>query len=732
MPTKIQLTAGFSRAVKMLVLVSTTSLSSTSLLAQEVLSVNPGGDNKWGAHLEIEGKYGTDRHIGESTVFVPIYQTGKGLLFLDARGKMDNNKSREVNLGLGYRHIIDDEWILGGYGFYDRRKSPEGNSFNQMTFGAELLSEDFDLRANGYLPFGDTIKTSAQHDSVQLSGSSITMKEGQERAMKGFDAEVGHTLPWLNLTHDGSDEFRVYLGGYHFWEDEIDSVTGPRLRAEYRLNDVFIAGTRISLNGEVQKDSPRGKQGFLGIKFRIPLQAEMAKKRKNLSKIERRMTETVVRDIDVVAQAGSFGEEMPAIDMETGEKLVNLNVIEGKSGAELKGAIETASTTQVTFVNGQGQTLNVSDTINLQDGQTVRGQFRVKHPTTGREMSFGNTHIHGTDETKNVFEMNDNSTLSNLTVSGGYHGIHSDGKNNVRVEKVSIANTSQSGINFENGSGLIVSNLRINNLDFENADGFSNGNPNASVTAVGVRLVSSSDINIDNYQADYLGMGLFSNDVNDLTVTNADISNTSKEGMVHHYLHDATFDRVNIDRTGSDGAAFVVSADVNYTNSSLTNLGAHSSLGMRSGINISGFSSDSSIVVGATENKNYHFDNLTIRNATNSGMMIQEIKDSSFNNIDIANVDIIGIQLMRMMRDVENLTFDNVSIDNASNAGFWMMGDFSDITANITTTNTATPCGRSKWMPVNLTQNGGQELVVNGSVITPADVETSCLDASNF
>ncbi|MFD2206783.1 inverse autotransporter beta domain-containing protein [Kiloniella antarctica] len=732
MPKRTSLTVGGTRTVLALFIMSSTFLSSTWVNAEENTVLEPGPSKKWGAHIEFEGKYGTDRHIGESSVFVPLYQDEKEMLFLDIRGKMDNHKSREANVGLGYRRIIDEDWLIGGYGFYDRRRSPEGNSFNQMTFGAEIMSGDFDLRMNGYVPFGDTIKTSAQHDSVQLNGSSITMKEGEERAMKGGDVEIGHTLPWLSLTEDGSDEFKLYLGGYHFWENDLDSVTGPRLRAEYRLNDVLMAGTRVSFNGEFQRDSPRGKQGFIGLKFRIPLQPDIAKKRARLSKIERRMTETIVRDIDVVAQAGSFGAEVPAIDMETGHELVNLNVIEGKSGAELKAAIEAASVGQVSFVNGQGQILNVSDTINLQSGQRVQGQFNVVHPNTGRQMSFGQTHVNGTDVNKNVFEMNDNSTLSGMTVSGGAHGIHSDGKNNVRIEKVNIRKTSQVGLNFENGTGLDVVDLEVSNLDFDNADGFSNANPNNTVTAVGVRLVSSSDIDIDNYTADYVGTGLFSNAVTDLNVRNSRISRSRKEGMVHHYLHDATFDNLSIDKTGADGAAFIVSADVNFTNSTLTNLGAMNSLGQYSGVNISGFSSDGSIIVGATENKNYNFENITITNASNSGMMLQEIKDSNFKNIDIANVNIIGVQLMRMMRDVENLTFDNVDIDNAGNAGFWMMGDFRNIDADITTTNTAVPCGKSKFMPTNLTQNGGQELIINGDVFAPADISARCADASNF
>ncbi|MCZ4282408.1 inverse autotransporter beta domain-containing protein [Kiloniella laminariae] len=732
MPAKHLLQRGAAHVALFLGITAYLPFTTISLSAEEVKEQQNVSTDKWGAHIEVEGKYGTDRHIGESILFVPLFQNEDSMVFLDLRGKLDNNQSREANVGLGYRQIVNEDWLVGGYGFYDRRHSPEGNDFNQMTFGAEALTENLDLRVNGYLPFGDTTKTSSKFDSVQLNGSSITMQEGQERALKGFDGEVGHTLPVLSLMPDKSDEMRVYLGGYHFWEEGVDNVTGPRVRAEYRMNDVFIEGSRISLNGELQHDSPRGRQGFVGLKFRIPLQPDTARGQSRLSRLEKRMTETVVRDVDVVAQAGAFGEEVPAIDMETGKALVDLNVIDAKTGSELKTGIETAEATKVAFVNSKGQVLNIDDTITLQAGQRVRGNFRVKHPTTGREMNFGNTSVHGTDATKHVFAMNDNSSLSGVVISGGYHGVHSSGKNNVTLSDIQISATREAGVNFEGGTNLKISRLDVSNLDFDNADGFSNANPNNTVTGVGLRIISSTGVEVDGYHADYLGTGILSNNVRDLKVTNSTISRTRKEGMVHHYLHDASFDNVEIDKTGADGAAFIVSADVSYRNSSLTNLGAMNKLGNYSGVNISGFSSDGTIIVGSTENKNYNFDNLKISNASNSGMMLQEIRDSSFNNIEISNVDIIGIQVMRMMRDVENLEFDNVQISNAQNAGFWMMGDVSDIQGDIRITDTATACGRSKWMAANLTQSGAQELRINGAVLAPVDVGTTCQEVSNF
>lgn len=713
-------------AFRKAMLVGTALLTSAPLLSAQAEDVQ-----KWGAHIELEGKIGTDRHLGESMLFLPLLQDDNSMLFLDARGKLDNNSSREVNIGLGYRHILENDMILGGYGFFDRRRSPEGNMFNQATLGTELLTDNFDLRANAYRPFGETVKSAASYDNIELSGASIVMREGQEKALNGFDAEIGYTLPALHLIEDQSDEFRVYAGGYHFWEDGVDNVSGPRLRAEYRINDVLTTGSRMSLTGEFQHDDPRGEQGFLGFRIRFPLQPETARRTAGLSRIEQRMTETIIRDVDVVAQAGAFGAPVAGVDADTGETLSDLHIIADKDGASLKSAIESAPTTKTTYVRGDGR-LDVADTVNLQAGQSVRGSFRVVHPTTGREMSFGNTHVHGTDASKNVFAMADNTTLMGMTVSGGLNGVHSDGASNVTLNNVTVRQTANIGINFENGSNFNLYNSRVENLDFDNADGFQNANPDGTQTAVGLRLAHADDVTVRNYSADYIGMGIVANDSDDLDIRDSTITRSRKEGMLYHYVHNATLDNITIDKTGADGAAFIVSADVDFTNSRLTNMGAMNPLGNYSGVNISGFTSDPTVIVGATENKNYHFSNLKITNVSNSGMMLQELRDSSFTNISIKNAEIIGIQVMRMMRDVENLSFNDVTIDNAQNAGFWMMGDMSDIDADITTTNTATPCGRSPFMAANLTQNGGQQLRINGGVIAPADVTTACGEASNF
>ncbi|MEM9631327.1 MAG: inverse autotransporter beta domain-containing protein [Pseudomonadota bacterium] len=686
---------------------------------------------KWSPHIEFGGKAGTKRNIGEVQVFAPILQNNDRLFFADVRGMLDSDDAKEFNAGLGVRQIIQGRWIAGVYGFYDQRLSDTGNRFHQLTFGAEAMTAGASLRANVYIPIGKTVYSAPSSDSVSVGSSSITVREGQERAMKGVDFEAGLALPKLDLFSKINDRFWVHGGGYAFFDDEADSVWGPRFRAEYRVDDLGWSGTRLSLTAEYQYDEPRGGQAFWGARVRLPLQLGPADPA-TLSPLERRMTETIIRDVDVVSQVGTYGAPVAAVDAQTGESLDNIKVINPASTADLVAEIENAGAGKTTFVYGNGEKIEISDSINLQAGQSVKGSIYARHPETGRSIKLGQTHISGTDASKDIFEANDNTLIAELELSGGRDAISSIGYSNVTVENVSIHDTARSGVNFESGSNLKISGVSMENLSFDSADGFSNGNPTATQVGVGIRLHEATNVSISDAEFKNLGMALLANHSNGIEMSNATIEDTASEAILFHYSRDADLDNITIDRTGADGAAFVASGDVRFTNSSLSNLGEYSDLGVRSGVNISSFTGDGSVFDYSMVNKGYQFSGLTIDTASNSGMMIMEISDSSFSDIKISNVELIGIQVMNNFGTVENLYFDNIEISNAKNAGFWMAGSLTNITGSVTTSNSPVACGRSPWFTTSLTNDPGNSLIVNGTEVTGANVTTFCSPAYNF
>jgi hypothetical protein len=262
-----------------------------------------GQEAKWQPWLEAGGMIGTNRSFGDVDMFIPIWQDQTSLLFGDLRGKFSSDPTQEGNFGLGYRTQLDPEWIVGGYGFFDIQNSEHDNLFYQATLGLEAMSVDWDVRVNGYIPLnagGQTIDSQSGH--LKISGNSIGITHAEEKPLYGFDGEVGWRVPIFPA--DGDMDLRAFLGGYYFANSDVDTVAGPRGRLELRLYDLDFLGvqSRLTVNGEVQWDSPRGTQALGGLELRIPLGAVSGSAGPKLSGLDRRMVDRVRRDVDIVTQ----------------------------------------------------------------------------------------------------------------------------------------------------------------------------------------------------------------------------------------------------------------------------------------------------------------------------------------------------------------------------------------------------------------------------------------------
>ena len=86
---------------------------------------------KWEGYLEFMGRPGTTRNLGQMDLFVPLAQDKNDMSFFNLRGQTDlDSDNSEYNIGLGHRHMFDD-WIIGGYGYYDQRKTESGYYFRR-------------------------------------------------------------------------------------------------------------------------------------------------------------------------------------------------------------------------------------------------------------------------------------------------------------------------------------------------------------------------------------------------------------------------------------------------------------------------------------------------------------------------------------------------------------------------------------------------------------------------
>lgn len=408
-------------------------------------------EDKWTAFVDVEGKMGSKRHLGEMDFFIPLLQNSDSLFYTDIRYRADNSSSREGNFGLGIRHILPSDWIIGGYGYYDRRKSPYDNMFKQVTLGVELLSNDWDFRANAYLPTGKDVYEVDSFNTAEISGTTITFRGGEEHSMKGYDAEIGWRVPLFD--EQESHQVRLYAGGYRFYKDGLESIEGPRGRVELSFDEVpFLwEGARFTLGAETQRDDVRGRQSFANFKLRIPFSTSSMDKKSKLNAIEKRMTTPIVRDVDIVSQAGTFGSPEIVSAAQNGFTVLDMTTI--PTAAALNTALSGVGATTV-IASGN---YDVSSQIRVQPGQTLIGGGSMEVVSPSGRSAVVNlptlTLKSSSSLTGSLLTLSDNSTLKGA---------------NLHHVRQPLA-TSATAISIQGKTGVVLENNTIY------ADGTSNG-----------------------------------------------------------------------------------------------------------------------------------------------------------------------------------------------------------------------------------------------------------------
>src|SRR5690606_29411031 len=261
---------------------------------------------------------GTDRFLFGGEWFQPLYQDGRTLWYFNFRGQGDDNSASEFNTGTGVRVLTDPGWIFGGYAYWDHLRSRHGNNFNQGMIGFEAMSVLWDARMNVYFP--ESGPKAAGPAIASISGGNLVVSSGFERAYWGMDFEVGHLL-WASGPA-AQHEIRGFAALYHFDHSAAgaDSITGPRVRGEYRWHDLpyFGPGSRFTFGLTLQADEERDAQLFAFARLRIPLDP-WAHSRRPLSPLHRRMLDSVVRDVDIVTSTTRQSER--ALNPLTGREI---------------------------------------------------------------------------------------------------------------------------------------------------------------------------------------------------------------------------------------------------------------------------------------------------------------------------------------------------------------------------------------------------------------------------
>jgi len=187
------------------------------------------------AESKIDLRHRESGGVGYSlgyTSFDYFYNTkGDGTEFLlDLRGHIFNDAHIAGNGGVGFRCPVSwDEYMLGANAFYDFRQLNHLFA-SQAGAGVEFLSENVDLRINGYYPFGDRNRVETRKFE-NFAGNGVLIQRKLKSTLPSIDGEVGIPLP---------KHCYFALGTYYLFEQEnkgvkVGNAWGGRFRADFDL-----------------------------------------------------------------------------------------------------------------------------------------------------------------------------------------------------------------------------------------------------------------------------------------------------------------------------------------------------------------------------------------------------------------------------------------------------------------------------------------------------------------
>jgi len=489
-----------------LIFVAIAFLTITPVRAGGDIGAPVGSPNKFVGWWELGGYYGTDDSSrGEIVLFTPLMQSATTLFFLDARGKFFEDDVQEANVALGYRQMMPSGWNLGLWGGWDIRETTNDNTFNQISFGIEALSERFDFRANGYVPLEDSeTVTNVNTFQALLQGNNILV-EGtntveRELALYGFDAEAGILLFGGNRGGGGGlkgtpaaakrHELRAYAGGFWFDNDDArDAIAGPKGRLEYRINDVIasLPGSRLTIESELSYDDVRDTKFEIGARLRIPFGgrgSDAAVRTASLSAQELRMTDGLERDTDIVTdeRTDTTVTTEGAIDDATDVALNSVSF--AKNANQLASAVNKGGNRLIIVQKGNKRIdVSATDGQALQSNQTVQGgasTILIRGRKTGEVVPFTapgkRPTLFSDDNTvgTGVITLNNNTHVAGLNIRGGgtggaifnNHGVFAlDNFDNIVIEQNSFKDIGGDAVRFgSNNSNVSITRNEITDI----------------------------------------------------------------------------------------------------------------------------------------------------------------------------------------------------------------------------------------------------------------------------
>ena len=513
------------------------------------------------AHIDGYTKLGSDRRLTGIEAFAPLSWDGQILTFTDLRFVGDDADGREFNAGIGARRVSDDgSYILGGYGFFDRRRSPTGALYSQLTAGTEILTQNWDFRFNGYIPLSQAQVIArdsvALPSTLSLSGTGLVASGGRatseaiEHPMAGLDFEIGRKLPFLDATW--FSDTRAYAGAFHFDAEDVRPMDGFR----FRIETAPLSWLRFG--AEHQQDNIRGETDFVEARIRIPLdfwkrdresQADKARPEGILARLDTRVS----RDVDIVTEGRTKtqierAQNVPVLNATTGVAQ-KIYVVDNEAAGGGDGSMDTPFNTlaaaqgaagahDIIYVrHGDGTSTGMNAGVNLnQAGQKLIG--------SGVDLTFdtADMQVSGIPGGITNGAVIAAATAAPLITNAGGNGI-SITADDVEVAGLTVSGTSNNGIYAYNARDITIRDVTSSG----NAnDGIRIEASGAGVSMTGVSIQDATTTSNRN------GLRLYAQNDASLAakVESSAATSNSQHGMIVY--DDSTAGSVDADLGGGD------------------------------------------------------------------------------------------------------------------------------------------------------------------------------------
>lgn len=186
-----------------------------------------------------------------------LLEMGDSHLFTELNGLITDQARLGAQLIGGYRGVYGGS-VIGANASYDHYESAYGHKYSQGAIGGEYITPLVDIRANGYMPFGDRDNfiqvLDPGTDPVFFGNSFGTVGVGQiERSLAGFDLEGGIPLPVANFIRLYAGTYFLTAGGDDTWgyRSRVDARVGQGANVGFVVTDDERFGTNLSVNVQI-------------------------------------------------------------------------------------------------------------------------------------------------------------------------------------------------------------------------------------------------------------------------------------------------------------------------------------------------------------------------------------------------------------------------------------------------------------------------------------------------